>query len=277
MRIARGRQHSRPLQDVLEEILERQREGYKEVVLTGVNIGAYGHERGKTLADLVRTILDHTQIPRIRLSSIEPWDLSPELLSLWQEQSPSPSRLCRHLHIPLQSGCNATLRRMKRRYTTAQYAEFLRQARAAMPDLAVTTDVIVGFPGEDEDEFAASTKFVASMRFARIHVFSFSPRPGTAAAAMPDQIPPHIKKKRSEHMHAIARQSAREFQHRFIGKTMDVLWEQREGNRWTGLTDNYIRVEVTSAQDLHNRILPVQLLECTSRGLRGELAVRADT
>ncbi|MGQ9492290.1 MAG: tRNA (N(6)-L-threonylcarbamoyladenosine(37)-C(2))-methylthiotransferase MtaB [Anaerolineae bacterium] len=266
VRIARGKQRSRPLAEVLDEITARQEEGYQEIVLTGVHIGAYGHERGETLAGLIRAILANTHFPRLRLSSIEPWDVTPELLRLWENQ-----RMCRHLHLPLQSGCDATLRRMNRRYTTAQYRDLLSSARNRIPDLAVTTDVIVGFPGEDEQEFATSAAFVAEMRFARIHVFPFSARPGTAAAAMPSQVAPPIKKKRADLMLGIAKYSAEAFHRNFIGRTMDVLWEHATGNRWSGLTDNYIRVEVISDLHLHNRILPVRLLELSDTGLRGEL------
>ena len=176
--IARGRQRSRPLPEVLTEILARQAEGYQEMVLTGVHIGAYGREHGTTLAALIETILAQTQFRRLRLTSIEPWDVTGDLLALWENP-----RLCRHLHLPLQSGCDATLQRMNRRYTAAHYRDLVRRAREAIPDLAVTTDVIVGFPGEDEGEFAATAAFVTAMEFARIHVFPFSARPGTVAAA----------------------------------------------------------------------------------------------
>jgi len=266
VRVARGRQRSRPLHAILDEILERQAEGYQEIVLTGVHIGAYGRERGETLADLVREILGHTQFPRLRLSSIEPWDLSSDLVRLWENP-----RLCRHLHLPLQSGCDDTLARMNRRYTTAQYRDWVCSARAAIPDLAVTTDVIVGFPGEDEREFAASAEFVANMDLARIHVFPFSARPGTAAASMPDQVSPQTKKERAKRMCAIARQSANAFQRRFLGRTLDVLWEKQKAGQWNGLTDNYIRVWVASSQNLANRIVPARLLEWTNQGLCGEL------
>jgi len=223
-------------------------------------------ERGETLADLVREILADTQFPRLRLSSIEAWDLSSDLIGLWEN-----SRLCRHLHLPLQSGCDATLERMNRRYTVAQYRDLVSSARATIPDLAVTTDVIVGFPGESEQQFATSAEFAASIDFARIHVFPFSPRPGTAAAAMSDQVSPQTKKARVEHMCAIARQSARKFQRCFIGRTMDVLWENQKAGQWNGLTDNYIRVWVTSSQNLANHMLPARLLEVTDHGVRGEL------
>nr|MBC7244078.1 tRNA (N(6)-L-threonylcarbamoyladenosine(37)-C(2))-methylthiotransferase MtaB [Chloroflexota bacterium] len=271
VRIARGKQRSRPLADILGEIIARQEEGYQEIVLTGVHIGAYGREQGETLAGLIRAILANTDFPRLRLSSIEPWDLTPELLHLWENP-----RMCRHLHMPLQSGCDATLQRMNRRYTTAQYRDLLSSARDWIPNLAVTTDIIVGFPGEDEQEFATSAAFVAAMKFARIHVFPFSARPGTAAASMSGQVNPSIKKKRSNLMLGIARYSAEAFHHQFIGRTMDVLWEHAIGDRWSGLTDNYIRVEVTSDLHLHNRILPVRLLELSNMGLRGELLQEMD-
>lgn len=267
VRLARGRQRSRPVQDVLAEVLARQAEGYQEVVLTGVHIGAYGRDCGTTLEEVVRGILDRAQISRLRLSSIEPWDVSDGLLALWENQ-----RLCRHLHLPLQSGCDSTLQRMKRRYTTKQYCDLVHRAREAIPDLAVTTDVIVGFPGEDEGEFAASAAFVGGMEFARIHVFPFSARPGTEAATMTGQVPPQVKEERVRHMLAIGRNSAQAFRRRFLDRAMDVLWESARGNAWSGLTDNYIRVQTISEQHLHNRILPARLRSLTAHGMRGELA-----
>ena len=266
VRIARGPQRSRSTVEILEEILDRQRQGYQEVVLTGVHIGAYGRDSGETLADLVRNILDKTCFPRLRLTSIEPWDLSPQLLRLWGDP-----RMCRHLHLPLQSGCDATLLRMGRRYTTAQYRDLVERASAAIPDLAVTTDVIVGFPGEDEREFAASAEFVTGIGFARIHVFPFSARPGTAAVSMPGQVSPPAKKMRARHMSSIALQSSIEFHRWFLGRTVDVLFESREEGSWSGLTDNYLRVWAGSRADLTNRILPVYVLEAAPKCLRGEL------
>jgi threonylcarbamoyladenosine tRNA methylthiotransferase MtaB len=267
--IARGRQRSRPLPDVLAEILARQAEGYQEMVLTGVHIGAYGRDHGTTLAALIEAILAQTQFRRLRLTSIEPWDVTDELIALWENP-----RLCRHLHLPLQSGCDATLLRMNRRYTTAHYHDLVRRAREAIPDLAVTTDVIVGFPGEDESEFAASAAFVAAMGFSRIHVFPFSARPGTVAADLPNGVPPQTKGERMAQMLGIARQGATAFHRRFLGRTMDVLWESAKAGRWSGLTGNYIRVEAASHQNLHNLILPVRLCALTEDGLCGELLVR---
>jgi threonylcarbamoyladenosine tRNA methylthiotransferase MtaB len=266
VRIARGRQRSRLVPEILAEILTRQAEGYQEMVLTGVHIGAYGHEHGTTLATLIETILAQTQFRRLRLTSIEPWDVTGQLLALWEDP-----RLCRHLHLPLQSGCDATLQRMNRRYTTAHYHDLVRSAREAISDLAVTTDVIVGFPGEDEGEYATSAAFVAAMEFARIHVFPFSARPGTVATALPNAVPPPTKDRRIAQMLSIARQSATAFHGRFLGRTMDVLWESGVAGRWSGLTDNYIRVEAASHQNLHNLILPVRLCGVTEDGLYGEL------
>ncbi len=266
VRVARGSQRSMPTASILEEVVARESEGYQEIVLTGVHIGAFGRERGESLAELVSEILSCTHFPRLRLSSVEPWDLSLELVGLWKNP-----RLCRHMHLPLQSGCDTTLRRMGRRYTTALYREWLANARSAIPDLAITTDVIVGFPGEDEREFGASLEFVASLGLARVHVFPFSLRPGTPAACMPGQVPPQLKEERAARMRSVADSSARAFQRRFLGRSMLVLWESACGDQWTGLTDNYIRVQATSTRCLKNSIRAARLLESQGRVVRAEL------
>jgi threonylcarbamoyladenosine tRNA methylthiotransferase MtaB len=212
--------------------------------------------------------------PRLRLSSIEPWDLEPSLLRLWENP-----RLCRHLHLPLQSGCDATLRRMRRRYTASQYADLVAMARQSIPEarssaLAVTTDVIVGFPGETAEEFATSLSFVEKMQFARIHVFKYSARPGTAAAEMPHQVPYAEKKRRSEAMLKLARESSQRFSRRFLGRRMEVLWEkpdQDDKRIWSGLTDNYIRVTARSERDLANTITSTKLVGLVEGGVRGEV------
>ncbi|MBC7223529.1 MAG: tRNA (N(6)-L-threonylcarbamoyladenosine(37)-C(2))-methylthiotransferase MtaB [Anaerolineae bacterium] len=260
VRIARGPQRSRPPEEVLQEVRERVAEGYQEVVLTGVHVGAYGRDLGTDLPALVRRILAETEVRRLRLSSIEPHDLRPEFFALWEDP-----RLCPHLHLPLQSGSDAVLRRMGRRYTAGQFAAWVEAAREAIPDLAVTTDVIVGFPGETEEEFAETLAFVEAAGFARVHVFPFSPRPGTPAATMPGHLPPEVVRERHRALSQVAREGARRFARQFLGRTLEVLLEQRrargDGQRpaWTGLTGNYLRVEVASEADLHNRILPVRL------------------
>ncbi len=277
IRVARGRQRSRPQKDILAEIKARVAAGYREVVLTGVHIGAYGRDGGRrgdeNLWTLVKTILARTSVRRLRLSSIEPWDLDPACLRLWED-----SRLCRHLHLPLQSGCDATLQRMGRGYTTGQFAALVETVREAIPDVAITTDIIVGFPGESEAEFNESLRFVEAMRFARTHVFKFSARPGTPAATMPDQVPPPVKKARSRIMAEVGRHSAEAFQRAFVGRTMEVLWEgwARDtdlGQKvfWSGLTDNYLRIKTQGAKSLCNAITRTKLVALSGDGMWGEV------
>ncbi|MFQ5813807.1 MAG: tRNA (N(6)-L-threonylcarbamoyladenosine(37)-C(2))-methylthiotransferase MtaB [Anaerolineae bacterium] len=274
--LARGSERSRPRQEILTEIEALIAAGCKEVVLTGVHIGGYGRDLGTGLGQLVVAILTETAVarlsaPRLRLSSIEPWDLEPSLLRLWDNP-----RLCRHLHLPLQSGCDATLRRMGRRYTTSQYARLVADARRLIPDLAVTTDVIVGFPGETADEFAVSLSFVEQVGFARTHVFKYSARPGTAAVEMPHQVLYAEKKRRSEAMLELARESSRRFWRKFLGQRMEVLWEtvcRDDKHAWSGLTDNYIRVTTRSERDLANTITSTKLVGLVKGGMRGEVTV----
>ncbi|HSR34393.1 MAG TPA: tRNA (N(6)-L-threonylcarbamoyladenosine(37)-C(2))-methylthiotransferase MtaB [Anaerolineae bacterium] len=274
--VARGPQHSRPEDQILDEIRARLAAGHQEIVLTGVHIGAYGQDRhsdgaSTDLWTLVDRILVETGVPRLRLSSIEPWDLEERAFRLWDD-----ARLCRHLHLPLQSGCDATLRRMARRYTTAEFEALVKAARAAIPDLAVTTDVIVGFPGETDGEFAQGLSFVQTLGFARVHVFPYSLRAGTAAAKLPDHVPPPLKAERARAMRGIASASEHTFQQKFIGRTFDVLWEasreERDGSLvWSGLTDNYLRVQTLSSADLTNTITSTRLCALVNGSLQGEL------
>jgi threonylcarbamoyladenosine tRNA methylthiotransferase MtaB len=273
--VARGPQRSRSPDKVLDDVKSRLADGYQEIVLTGVHIGAYGHDAGSRepdldLWDLVGRILADSNVPRLRLSSIEPWDLPEQAFRLWED-----SRLCRHLHLPLQSGSDATLQRMARHYATAEFAALVEAARAAIPGLAVTTDVIVGFPGESEREFAESLSTVEALQFARVHVFPFSSRPGTPAAQMRDQVQPQVKARRSRDMRAVAAAGHRDFRQRFVGQTMDVLWESsrlgHDGVLWSGLTDNYLRVHAASAADLANTLTPTRLDSLTGGGLRGRI------
>jgi len=270
IRVARGFERSRPIQEVVDEINALVDVGYKEIVLTGVHLGGYGKEWELSLYDLVKAVLERTAVPRLRLSSIEPWDIRPEFFELWQDP-----RLCRHLHLPLQSGCDATLKRMGRRYTAAQYAAIIKEARTRISDIAITTDVMVGFPGETEEEFRQSVRFIEEMQFARIHVFAYSPRPGTPAARMKGHLPAHVKKERERIVAELGRRSEEAFRKRFLGRTMEVLWEtprpQGELYLCTGLTDNYIRVYALSPHPLTNVITPVHLLRLKDRGVEGEV------
>jgi len=191
-------------------------------------------------------------------------------LELWTNP-----RLCRHLHLPLQSGCDATLRRMGRKYTGAAFAAIVERARRRIPELSLTTDVIVGFPGETEDEFRQTLAFIAQQQFSRLHVFKYSRRPGTLAAQMPNQIPPPIAEERSDRLLALGRELATAFHARFVGREVEVLWEtaQREGGRlvWNGLTDNYLRVLAPSEDNLANTLAQVRCLRADAMGLEGTL------
>jgi len=266
--VLRGKQRSRAREAILAEVAGLVQQGYREVVLTGVHISSYGRDRDDSLAGLLRAILSGTSPERLRLSSLEPWDIDPEFLTLWEDP-----RLCRHLHLSLQSGCDRTLARMNRNYTAAQYAALVTEAREAIPDLALTTDVIAGFPGETEADFEESAAFVESMGFARTHVFVYSPRPGTPAAELPDQVDPQVRKARAARLRSIGRASSRQSRMRFVGRTMPVLWEtRRPDGRWSGLTDNYMRVYVDSEADLANTTCSARLLGLEKGGLRGTLA-----
>jgi threonylcarbamoyladenosine tRNA methylthiotransferase MtaB len=251
--LVRGRERSVPLDEAVAEVMARVQSGYQEVVLTGTQIGSYRN----SLELLLPCILAETGVKRLRLSSVQPQDITTELLALWQDY---PERLCRHLHIPLQSGSDAVLQRMGRRYDTEDFKQAAATVRQAIPDVAITTDVMVGFPGETDEEFAESYRFCQRMAFANIHVFPYSERPGTRAALTPKKVDDQIKRERSERMLNLARDSARHFREQFQGHTMMVLWEQKayEG-AWVGLTDNYIRVTAQSRDPLKNRLIPAIL------------------
>jgi threonylcarbamoyladenosine tRNA methylthiotransferase MtaB len=262
--LVRSREESVPVDRVMAEVRERVAAGYKEVVLTGTEIGTY-HCHGVNLGDLLGRILAETAVVRLRLSSLQPPEISPRLVGLWRDQ-----RLCPHFHLSLQSGSDGVLGRMKRRYDTADYQRAVSLIRQAVPEVAITTDVIVGFPGETEAEFRESFSFCQQTQFARIHVFPYSPRPGTEAAKMP-AVADRVKKRRSQQMLALARESAQSFQRQYLGRTMDVLWEQKAGGVWTGLTGNYIRVYTRSREDLANKLLPVKLVAIYKDGVWGEV------
>jgi threonylcarbamoyladenosine tRNA methylthiotransferase MtaB len=271
VRVARGPQCSRNKDDIVAEVQARLETGYKEIVLTGVHIGAYGRDQGQTvqvyLWGLVDEILHKTAVPRLRLSSIEPWDISAQNLTLWQD-----SRLCRHLHLPLQSGCDSVLSRMRRRYTVHKFAHLVETARRTVPEIALTTDVIVGFPGETEEEFRETLRFVETVQFSKVHVFPYSNRPGTEAAQFSNQIDPQIKRDRSRRLADIAHHGETAFWSQFIDRSVDVLWEtQKDGLEWSGLTDHYVRVSTRTSVDLHNTITPVRITDLTTQGLRGQV------
>jgi threonylcarbamoyladenosine tRNA methylthiotransferase MtaB len=272
--VARGAGRSRPLSQVIAEIKRLVELGYQEVVISGVHLGSYGHDLGDPagLRHLVQAILQETDLPRLRLSSLEPWDLDAAFFELWQG-----GRLLPHLHLPLQSGCDETLRRMARRTNQAEFARLVAAARAVIPDLSITTDIIVGFPGETEAEFAQSIAFVEAMAFARLHIFRYSRRAGTAAAKMKAQVPPQVMQARSRQMHRLNAKLEEDFRRKFVGQTMPVLWETSEsygfGLQWSGLTGNYLRVvtHTTPQTDLYNRVINTELVDTAPAALLGQL------
>jgi threonylcarbamoyladenosine tRNA methylthiotransferase MtaB len=253
--LVRGREKSIPLAQVIAEVRDRVAEGYKEVVLTGTKLGSYNYE-GAGLKELLQRILKETDVARLRLSSLQPDEITPQLIELWCDE-----RLCRHFHLSLQSGSDGVLGRMKRRYTASDYQRTVVSIRDMVPGVAITTDVIVGFPGETEAEFEESYRFCRQMEFARIHVFPYSPRQGTQAARMPEWVGGGVKRQRSQKMLALAEESAQNFRRKFMGKTMMVLWEKQTDGVWSGLTDNYMRVYTKSSEDLTNKLQPVKLVE----------------
>ena len=265
--LVRGRERSVPIDQVIAGVKQRVVEGYKELVLTGTKISSYNYE-GAGLKELLQRILKETEVERLRLSSLQPDKISPELIGLWRN-----GRICRHFHLSLQSGSDSVLRRMKRLYTVSDYQQAVALIRDIAPEAAITTDIIVGFPGEIEAEFEESYELCRQMGFARIHVFSYSPREGTQAATMPDQVEERVKQERSQKMLALARDSAQNFGHRFLGKTMAVLWEKSSDGIWTGLTDNYIRVYTKSDKNLTNKLLSVKLTEVGGDGVGLEIPI----
>ena len=265
--LVRRREESLPVDRIIAEVNQRVTGGYREVVLTGTKVGSY-HQDGTTLKGLIVRILAETGVDRLRLSSLQPQEISHDLISLWQDR-----RLCRHFHLSLQSGSDSMLGRMRRRYSIEDYRSAVSLIRELVTEAAITTDIIVGFPGETEAEFNDSGEFCRQMGFARVHVFPYSPRPGTEAARLPRHISTNIKKARSQKMLALARESMHSFNHRFLGRTLTVLWEDQSGGIWSGLTDNYIKVYTKSNDDLTNRLLPVKLVEAYDDGVWGEATI----
>ena len=275
--VARGNGRSRPADVIVDEIRLLTAFGCHEAVLTGVHLGSYGHDFGAPdgLAELVRRILGETDLPRLRLSSLEPWDLTPDFFDLWRDP-----RLCPHLHLPLQSGCDATLRRMARRTTQASFRALAEAARARIRDPAITTDVIVGFPGETDAEFAESAAFIAEQALAGMHIFRYSPRPGTAAARMRGAVTEPVRKARSDRLHMLAAEGQAAYATRWLGRTLPVLWEQvagatEDGFLNVGYTPNYLRVTCVHRQALSHSVTLARLeaTDSSTGTVRGTLVL----
>lgn len=276
--LARGPARSEPVETILEDVRLAIDSGVNEIVLTGVQLSAYGEDLTSDvdIKSLVQQVLNKTDISRLRLSSLEPWNLPQDFFSLWENP-----RLCRQLHVPLQSGSQRTLRRMGRPISPTDFADLIQKARQAIPDLGVTTDIIVGFPGERETDFRESLDFIKAMAFSDVHVFTYSLRPGTPAACLPDRVPAKIARERAQEVKAIAAESGQTFLSQFIGRSMPVLWIRSQHinkQEWgvSGLTDNYIRVHTSSSMDLWNQLTPVRLVSLAEQGgMQGELIAEA--
>ena len=251
--LARGRERSRKMDDAIREAEALAARGHREVVLTGVNIGRYEQD-GRPLLELIRQLERIAGLDRIRISSIEPTTIPDELL----DYMATSSKLCRHLHLPLQSGDDDMLHMMNRRYTIRDYAAFVDKAMRRIPDLALGTDLLVGFPGETDTQFANTLAAATDLPFAYLHVFAYSTRPGTAASKLAPAVPAATVTSRRRALADLSRAKRMAYYQRYVGRTEDVLFEtQDDTGRWTGLTNNYVRVGVTAAGDLANRIEPV--------------------
>ena len=263
----RGRSRSAPADQVIQQVRSLSAR-YREIVLSGINLGRWGRERGyeqpdglpPRLATLIRRILDETPVERLRLSSVEPMDFSSELLEL---MAASP-RLAAHVHAPLQSGCDATLKRMKRRYRTRHYAARLEMARSLMPDAAIGADVMTGFPGETGAEFEESRRFIESMPFTYLHVFTYSERPGTPAESYLVSVPMRVRKERNAVLRQIASEKNAAFRRRFAGRTLSVVTLE-EGQ--PALSANYLKVELSHLRPA-NQIVDIPIGQVTPTGLR---------
>jgi threonylcarbamoyladenosine tRNA methylthiotransferase MtaB len=268
----RGRSRSARAEDVVEQV--RNLAGrYREVVLSGINLGRWGRESGSTmrLADLVRRLLAETQIERLRLSSIEPMDWSDDLLGLVTE---SP-RIAKHVHAPLQTGSDRILRKMHRKYRPRHYADRILKARALMADAAIGADVMVGFPGETDDDFEESRRFIENLPFTYLHVFTYSERPGTPAAGYPGAVPVPIRKERNRILRELVAAKNRAFREQWIGTTLSAVTLHEPG---MALTSNYLKVKLARSRE-PNRIADIEIGGVTSEGLceKGFLILQANT
>lgn len=252
---ARGRIRSRKPESVIKEITDVAKEGIKEVVITGIHIASYGKDFNTEyrLIDLLEEIQKVDGIQRIRLGSLEPTLITEEFVTRLKKLS----KICDHFHLSLQSGCNETLKRMNRKYTTDQFRHVVELLRNAYPEVHLTTDVIVGFPGETEEEFNKTYEFLKEIKFYKMHVFKYSPRSGTVAAKMPNQIDGNIKEERSNKLIELSDENEKEYNQKYIGKEVEVLLEEREGEYLKGHTTNYMVVKMKTNENLENTIQKV--------------------
>lgn len=267
---ARGPLRSRKMADILAEVRNLEAESFQELILTGTHLGAYGREQGSEgydLADVCAEILANCSIPRIRLGSVEPMEVSDKLLKLMSEEP----RMCRQLHLPLQSGSDEVLAKMNRPYRTEDYRQMARKIRERVPEIAITTDVMVGFPGESDDDFRQCLMFVDEISFAGMHIFKYSPRENTPAASFAGQVDAGLKDKRSKAMMAVAEKNELKFMESFVGSEVDVLLEEQDKKGyWEGHTDNYLKVLCQLENAKRGDIRRVRITHLNKHNLYGE-------
>ena len=270
---ARGPLRSRSLESIRSEVAKLVEAGYKEVVLIGIHLGCYGKELAKegkhiTLYDAVQAVLSVEGMCRVRLGSLESVEVEPRLLELMANEP----RLCKHLHLPLQSGCDKILQAMHRPYDTARFTQLLQQIRAQVPDVAITTDIIVGFPGETEEDFATTLAFAEKCGFAKMHIFPYSKRKGTPAEKMPNQVDEAVKGERAARLAAVDEKLHQAMLKQMVGKTEEVLFEQPvDAVHMEGLCGPYLRVVVPGTEELSNTIAKVKITGIVDDWLTGEL------
>ena len=266
--LARGRSRSRSRDSVLEQVRLLVEQGYREIVLTGIHLGLYGADLDPplTLAQIAGEIASYPGLLRLRISSVDPHEITSELLELFS----SHPVVCRHVHIPLQSGSDRVLLRMRRGYTSGEFRAIVEKLRAQVPQVAITTDIMVGFPGETEEDFQQTLELTKEVAFSRIHVFHYSRRAGTRAARFPEQIPAAVKESRSRRLIELGHTLAEEFHRSLLGRVVEVLVEEQEGGLAIGHTDNYVRVSFPAPQeDLVGELVPVRVLAADRDGVQG--------
>ena len=258
---ARGEERSRPLMEIIDEINDLHAQGVQEAVITGVHLGGYGSGLGIDLSELISSILQQTTIPRLRLGSLEPWDIPDGFWKLFDNK-----RLMPHLHLPLQSGTDSVLRRMARRCKTADFQQLVTDAQQQVPELNITTDIIVGFPGESDAEWQQTMAFLRQLQFSHMHIFSYSPRPGTKAAELPAQVDDAIKRQRSRELHQLMSEMKNTSLAAALNQSVDVLVESRttdeDGDWYVGYTPNYLRIRFPVSEkesSMENRIIRVEI------------------
>ena len=268
---ARGRIRSRKKENVLKEVETLAKQGIKEIVLTGIHIASFGKdfEEEYMLIDLLEDLNKIDGIERIRLGSLEPTIITDEFVKRLLKLE----KVCNHFHLSLQSGCDETLKRMNRKYTTEEFKRVTERLRKYLKDVNLTTDIIVGFPGETEEEFNATYKFLESIAFYKMHVFKYSKRDGTVAAKMPNQVDGNIAEERSKRLIELSEKNMKMYNEKYIGKVVEVLFEEKQGEYWIGHTRNYMVVKVKTDKDLENEIITTKVLQNQEEELIGNIAI----